>query len=173
MTTKPKRARSDWRSCPRDHDDGSGMSFITYLCGPYTRGYDWVPDRPPSGVAVIHYAAGAVESTPPGHVIAKGNGKPRMRRFFLSWLSGKEPGIPGVKHAQVQRAVERARTRDPLRFEALEFRQMPSGPDKPSSVAWCASRKPNPITASTLTRWFNKAVELVVEELVADLNGMR
>lgn len=152
-----KRARSDWRSQPRDYDHATGLSFVAYLCGPFTRGLDWTPERPPSGVMKIH------ESRPSG-------GVGPMRKFFLRWLDGDKPNVPAVTHAQVLRAVARAKVRDPLRFQALEFRQMPSSPDKPTAVAWCVSKK---VTAMTLHRWFHKAVELVVEELIADLNGQR
>ena len=107
---------------------------------------------------------------PHGYTVAKGNGKPRMRKVFLNWLSGKEPNVPPVTYAQVRRAVDRARARDQMRFAVLDWRMQPSGPDKPTSVAFCDAKK---ITATTLGRWFYKGVELVVEELIAELNGMR
>lgn len=156
-TQPPKRKRSDWRSCPRDYDTATGLSFVTYLCGAYTRGFDWTPERPPSGVMKLH------ESRPEG-------GVGPLRRFFVRWLDGKEENVPPVTHAQVSRAVERARQRDPLRFEALAWRMQPSSQDKPTAIAFCRSKN---ISAMTLHRWFYKAVELVVEELVAELNGQR
>lgn len=134
---------------------------LLYAADPYVRR---------EAKALVDYRAGAVEDVGPGRQVARGNGKPRMRAFFIAWLDGKKDDVPGVSYAQVARAVARAKARDPLRFEALEFRQQASSPDKPTAVAWCLGKK---ITAMTLHRWFYIAVGLVVEELIAELNGQR
>lgn len=160
MTTK--RMRSDWRSCPKDLDVATGLSFVSYLVGPFTRGYDWLPDRPPSGVMKIH------ESRPEG-------GVGPMRPFFLRWLEGKlraddpQP-VAGVTHAQVKRAIERARRREPDIVAVLLWRQEPSGIDKRTTKRMLAQYS---ITATTLGRRFDKAIRLVAEELAAELNGQR
>ena len=149
--------RADWRTRPRDYDPVTGLSFVGYLVGPFTRGLDWTPERPPSGVAKIH------ESRPSG-------GAGPMRMWFLNWLDGEKPNVPPVTCAQVRRAVDRARVRDPRRFTALDWRMEPSRPEKLTAVAFADKHK---IKSSSIERWFYKAVELVVEELVADLNGQR
>lgn len=154
------RKRSDYRTEPHDHDPISGLSFVAYLVGAYTRGYDWAPEKP-IGRALnpIHYQARTSKGKP--------SGKVGMRHEFMAWLDGHTKVFPAVSHAQVSQAITRARARDPLRLQALDFRQQPDGRNKPSPGAWCMDKA---ITYSTLRRWFVRSVVLVVEELERDLN---
>ena len=93
-----------------------------------------------------------------------------MRRYFLRWLDGEEANVPGVTHAQVARAIERARRREPDAVAVLLWRQEPSSVEKRTTRQM---REQYHVTDSTLGRRFDRAVRLVVEELIADLNQQR
>lgn len=148
---KPRK-RSDYRTDPRDVRYEGSLSFTQYLVGPYTRGEDWTPDVPPSGVMRIHHGM-------------RDSGVPTMRKWFLRWLDGDDipNAVPGVKFEEVQRSIERARADDPEAIAVLELRQGLFGRDRGASVRFCIEHGIH--SDSTLTKRFYRAVERVVEYL--------
>lgn len=150
-----QRKRSDYRTSPSDVRHEGTLSFTQYLVGPYTRGHDWNPDRPPSGVMRIHHGT-------------RDSGVPKMRNWFLRWLDGDDvpEAVPGVKFEEVKRSIERARLDEPKWIAALELYQgrlRDGSGQRMNRVQFCIAY--NIASDSTVTKWFNKAVGLVVDYL--------